>query len=256
MRPETSASRPGTASGRPGTARAAGLFKDPFLNSNPILLEYLTQAEIEKHEAPAAGSALRAGSSLGGSVDGEGGVRPASGSGSIRGGSRGGSSAGGSRPGEMLEALPEGSSLTLPDGSAAGVVSLRRPLVERLRLTAAAMEGTAHANVDALVASALFDGGGVDEDPASSELRQLLVALQDLTAERDEAVAALRKAAEETAEAAEAGGELSALREENAALRKENANMFTLMEENAGLRTEVETLRLRLACAEAPNGEA
>ena len=167
-------------------------------------------------------------------------------------------------------------SLDMPDGSSAGVVSLRRPLVERLRMTAAAMDAVAHAEVTSLAASAVFDGtdggggaggagggGGLggsstpfghalgprSASEAASELRDLILAVQDLTAERDEAQKLLEKLRAEVS--GEGGGlsELDTLREENAALRAENANMFTLKDENEALRTQVETLRLQLECA-------
>ena len=141
------------------------------------------------------------------------------------------------------------SQLELPDGSTAGVVSLRRPLVERLRMTAAAMEESAGADVASLVASSLFSGGeGTNGSDAAAELRELILAVQDLTAERDDARAALAK----RVAADEAGGEaaeLTALREENATLRAENANMFTLMEENANLRSELEMAKLTIECS-------
>jgi hypothetical protein len=144
--------------------------------------------------------------------------------------------------------------LELSDGSTVGVMSLRRPLVERLRMTAAAMERAASADVATLAASGahLFDGG-VSERPhghdaareAAAELRELILAVQDLTAERDEARAAL--ATERAAHAsADEAAELGALRAENAKLRDENANMFTLLEENAALRTELEAARLQI----------
>ena len=139
-------------------------------------------------------------------------------------------------------------SLDMPDGSSAGVVSLRRPLVERLRMTAAAMDAVAHAEVTSLAASAVFDGtdggggaggagggGGLggsstpfghalgprSASEAASELRDLILAVQDLTAERDEAQKLLEKLRAEVS--GEGGGlsELDTLREENAALRAE-----------------------------------
>ena len=208
------------ASDRPTTApvRPASLFRDPWLNNNPILLEYLSQAELEKHQQPAAaGGAMPA--AVNGAAAGPGGGDGAS------------------------------SQLELPDGSTAGVVSLRRPLVERLRMTAAAMEESAGADVASLVASSLFSGGeGTNGSDAAAELRELILAVQDLTAERDDARAALAK----RVAAEEAGGEaaeLTALREENATLRAENANMFTLMEENANLRSELEMAKLTIECS-------
>ena len=44
----------GTATGNP---RPAAIFRDPWLNNNAILLEYLSQAEIEKHQQTPPGSA-------------------------------------------------------------------------------------------------------------------------------------------------------------------------------------------------------
>ena len=149
-----SGARPGTATnGRPGTAtggsgerppmvsgsvREASLFRDPFLNTNPILLEYLSQAEIEKH---AQGASSSRGSSRGGSRGGDG---------------RGDGLSVGYREeavGESGSALgpayiPKGACLSLPDGTAAGVISLRRPMVERLRLTAITMERNQEVSIE------------------------------------------------------------------------------------------------------------
>jgi len=125
-------------------------------------------------------------------------------------------------------------------------------------------------SIDTLAASALFDGQEAEcGDAATTELRRLLIALQDVTSERDQARKELdtaREAAHARAvvlSASDADGapntaldplgaaeELAALRKENAELRKENANMFTLMEENDALRNETQTLRLRLECLE------
>ena len=246
LRPGTGVMRPGTRGGRPPTAGGAGsegerpstasvrpasIFRDPWLNNNSILLEYLSQAELEKRNTP-VGAPEQAPDSSGGS---------------------GGSGA--SRATTALDVQSAVGSLELPDGSSAGVVSLRRPLVERLRMTAQAMESAAHADVASLAASTLFDGdekeggGGLHgASEAAAELRDLILAVQDLTAERDEARNSLDKLRKE----AEAGGEaeeLTLLREQNAALRAENANMFTMMEENEALRTELETLRCQLECA-------
>ena len=147
--------------------------------------------------------------------------------------------------------MPEGARLAMPDGTAAGVVSLRRPLVERLRLTAATMDNAKDASIDALVASNLFDGQEAEcGDDATTEVRQLLVALQDMTSARDQTRAEL-EAANARFAALDGGAEaeeLAALRKQNEALRAENANMFTLMEENEGLRSEVQTLKLQLEC--------
>jgi hypothetical protein len=114
-----------------GSVREASLFRDPFLNTNPILLEYLSQAEIEKH-AEGAGSSR--GSSRGGSRGGDG--RGDGLSDGYREEARGGEN--GSALGAAY--VPKGACLSLPDGTAAGVISLRRPMVERLRLTAITME--------------------------------------------------------------------------------------------------------------------
>ena len=151
--------------------------------------------------------------------------------------------------------------LELPDGSTAGVMSLRRPLVERLRMTAAAMEEvSAVEDVAQLVASNLFgngsggddaaenEGGGISGSEAAAELRELILAIQDVTAERDEARASLAKLTKQQAEGGEAE-ELERLRAENAKLRGENANMFTLMEENESLRTALEQAKLELTMA-------
>ena len=151
--------------------------------------------------------------------------------------------------------------LEMPDGSTAGVMSLRRPLVERLRMTAAAMEEvSAVEDVAQLVASNLFgngsgggdaaenEGGGISGSEAAAELRELILAIQDVTAERDEARASLAKLTKQQAEGGEAE-ELKRLRAENAKLRGENANMFTLMEENESLRTALEQAKLELTMA-------
>lgn len=212
--------------------RPSSLFRDPWLNSNPILLEYLSQAEREKHHAgEKAHLTLDA-------------VLPL----------------GGNRCSAATAAAVSGGSALAPVSEAegcasspAGVVSLRRPLVERLRMTAAAMESTAAHNVAELVASRLFDGaedaldGG--EVGEAAEIRELIVAIQDVTAERDELKADLERVRAHTAAAGEAE-ELSALRRENLALRAENANMFTLKEENETLREQLGTLRLQLECAQ------
>ena len=86
-------------------------------------------------------------------------------------------------------------------------------------------------------------------------MRQLLLALQDATAERDEARAQVARLEAAMAAGAEPG-ELEALRAENAALRAENANMFTLKEENGALRTQLETARLQLQCLGHDEGES
>lgn len=287
-RPGTSATRPATGAARPGTSadgsvvgddrpstasvRPAAIFRDPFLNNNPILLEYLSQAELEKRREDIGGGTV-------GQVEGAPSAaalnsRPGSSSGVGRPGTASGFGGGNSSTGAGASApLDEaGGSLELPDGTTAGVVSLRRPLVERLRMTAAAMESMAHADINDLAASNLFDGGGADADGAPSglapsayggslrgaaeaaaELRDLILAVQDLTAERDEARTSLAAMQERLAVGKEAE-ELTRLREENAKLRAENANMFMLMEENEHLRTETATLRLRLECAEEASG--
>ena len=268
-RPGTASRRPGTGragnaggalggSGRPGTAAGAGdgdplsrpttanprpssIFRDPWLNNNAILLEYLSQAEIEKHHQGSSGPPSRPPESE--AVDGV----PRPGSSAARPASSGGEVGGTALSSPRLE---------LPDGTSAGVMSLRRPLVERLRMTAQAMDSAANANVAELVASNLFSGGeSAAPDDAAAELRELIIAVQDLTAERDEARADLAKIRDAN-EGGEEGEELARLRAENVALRAENANMFTLMEENAALRTEVETMRLKLESAPQPDSPA
>lgn len=202
--------------------RPAALFRDPWLNNNAILLEYLSQAELDKHGGRGGGGASSERGKLTGGDDLQG-----------------------------MRGVPPSAtdSLEMADGTCAGVVSLRRPLVERLRLTAAAMESSAAANVAQLAASTIFDGDGSGSGTEQgAELRRLIVALQDVTAERDEAQAKLNKL-HTAAAAGEEGEELASLRAENASLRAENANMFALSEENEALRTLVETLQLKLDCA-------
>jgi hypothetical protein len=119
-------------------------------------------------------------------------------------------------------------------------------------MTAAAMESAAAHDVAELVASRLFDGDGSDaqggEASEADEIRELIVAIQDVTAERDELKASLQKLRAHAAANGEAE-ELAALRRENLALRSENANMFTLKEENEALREELGMLRLQLECS-------
>ena len=129
-------------------------------------------------------------------------------------------------------------------------------------MTAAAMEEvSAVEDVAQLVASNLFGngsggeaesggdgGGGISGSEAAAELRELILAIQDVTAERDEARASLAKLTKQQAEGGEAE-ELERLRAENAKLRGENANMFTLMEENESLRTALEQAKLELTMA-------
>ena len=115
----------------------------------------------------------------------------------------------------------------------------------------------AQEDIASLVASSLFDGGagGGNGSEAAAELRDLVITIQDLTVERDEA----RAAAEKLKAAAAEGGdpeELTRLRKENAELRGENDNMFTLKEENEHLRTEIEKLRLQLDCMRDVAGDA
>ena len=88
---------------------------------------------------------------------------------------------------------------------------------------------------------------------SAAELRELILAVQDLTAERDDARGALEKLREASASGAEAE-ELASLRAQNAALRAENANMFSLKEENEAMRTEIEKMRLQLECMREAHG--
>lgn len=215
------------------------------MTSRDLILEYLSQAELEKHEGTASRGASQSASrdaSRGASRGGDG---------AFDGGGAGGLDGGRPSSGGLEEVVPEGARLAMPDGTAAGVVSLRRPLVERLRLTAATMDNAKDASIDALVASNLFDGQEAEcGDDATTEVRQLLVALQDMTSARDQTRAEL-EAANARFAALDGGAEaeeLAALRKQNEALRAENANMFTLMEENEGLRSEVQTLKLQLEC--------
>lgn len=85
------------------------------------------------------------------------------------------------------------------------------------------------------------------------QVRRLLLAIQDLTAERDQAREDAAKA-RAAAAAGEDPEETQALHKQLTEARAENANMFTLMAENEALRAEVHTLRLRLECLEGePN---
>ena len=110
----------------------------------------------------------------------------------------------------------------------------------------------ASADVSSLVQSALFSGGeGCSGSEAAAELRELILAVQDLTAERDEARSALEKL-REASKMGDEEAELAELRAENAKLRSENANMFTLMEENSALRNDLEAARLQIDCMREP----
>ena len=197
---------------RPTTAppRSKNLFRDPFLNSNSILLDYLSQAELEQADAVAAGVGV------------------------------GGAAGGGSTAAEP-------------------VMSLRRPMVERLRMTAVAMDGASSSTPQQLAGGALFRS---DAPPAESQeqhtIKNLLRLVQELTAERDEARDKLR-AAQQAGGAGGAGGdggggELEALRQQNAELLQENQNMYAVIDQNRGLTAQLAELR-RAIGEEVEGGE-
>ena len=68
------------------------------------------------------------------------------------------------------------------------MLSLRRPLVERLRDTAAAMDSAASVSPEELASQPMFQASTSDalgETPEQQSIRQLLLRVQELTAERD-----------------------------------------------------------------------
>lgn len=154
--------------------RASRLFRDPFLDSNPILMQYLAEAEASR--AHACGSA---------------GAEPSG------------------------EATPHSDTKGV-----SSVLTLRRPMVERLRLTAATMEAASQAGTDAaqLASQPMFTSGddAPDKSAETHRVRSLLLSVQQLTLERDEARAGRSRA---VAEAAAAAAELEMLKREHQQLR-------------------------------------
>lgn len=148
-----------------GGASPARLFRDPFLNSNSILLEYLAEAQVEGRAETGGGGGVAGGGSL---------------------------------------------------------LSLRRPMVERLRRTAAAMEAAGSTPVTDLANDPLFVTGAEGLHDESGELRmirRLLFLVQQLTVERDEALGKLRREGVDWARLMELEGALERLRRENEVLR-------------------------------------
>eukprot|EP00967_Tisochrysis_lutea_P052272 scaffold64754_cov33-Tisochrysis_lutea.AAC.1 len=185
---KTGDSSPTRVQGRPqaiaeSMATPGRLFRDPFLNTNPILLEYMADAAVAGQASQAAHETTRDNSTANADTPGSGG----------------------------------------------SILSLRRPMVERLRLTAAAMDAAGSEEVTKLMANPIFQRSETppDETVEQRTIRQLISLVQQLTLERDEACARLQRA-QRQAERAERVPELESiierLRRENISLRNSNSS--------------------------------
>eukprot|EP00899_Mesostigma_viride_P006582 jgi/Mesvir1/15925/Mv08249-RA.1 len=205
----------------PSTAAAARLFRDDYLNDNPVLLEYLSNGvSLGGASAPLAPASPSTAAAASSPTPSNGDAPPTT------------------DAGTPLSPTPRLGSAGSGEGGRP------RSFVDRLRATAADMTATAGMDPATLAQSSYFcledELLGAAQNPQQC-IRKLLRMCEILQAERDSALDAVagRGNAPVTAKhVEELTGTLELLAAENKRLRKENANLYVLLEENKALTGE------------------